>query len=237
MSSCPSVKSIQVDYRRSPSVVVPASILSHRSGKVTSAAAASGTKSRNSGTTDAVFMIEEGLIVSCPELEKGFRTWKNDPSRLVGFFGYRGTTDSDESGSGGLVVPVESGSGSYAYVSDRAVYTHRAYLETFSSGNDGDSDSNCCDVSLSMKVSLAMGRPPVVLKAKPVDLLEAGASQHHHKSHHGRSTIRTTATTNTQLRKRKVEDPSSPKSCNCSPSWLHNHDLQSIPHSHSAVVA
>jgi hypothetical protein len=209
-------------------------LLSHGSGKVEPAKASQSngmatvpTPKVASVTTDAVFLIQEGIIVSCPELEKAFRTWKNDPARLVGFFGYRGL------GTGG-VVPVESGTGSYAYVADRAVFTHKAYLESFplqemaTDEREGSGESCCDDISLSLKVSLAMGRSPVVLKANPVDLLEGSGKQRTSALHR---TTKSTKGKQTQIRKRQEHS-----SCNCSPSWLQKHDIQSIPHSHSAVV-
>jgi hypothetical protein len=252
MSSCPSVQSINIDYHPAtttnknnyvdqssvPGIHIPPSLLSHSSGKVEPAMTSLSQETTTvsspkiaSVATDAVFLLQEGIILSCPELEKGFRTWKIDPSRLVGFFGYRGMNTHGLSGG---VIPVESGTGSYAYVADRAVFTHRAYLETLPlhetavDEREGSGGGCCDDVSLSLKVSLAMGTSPVVLKAKPIDLLE-GSGKHRTSTLH-RTTKLATGKQTQGWNRQKLS------SCNCSPSWLPKHDILSIPHSHSAVI-
>jgi hypothetical protein len=83
------------------------------------------------------------------------------------------------------VVP---GTGSYAFVSDRAVFVHKVYLELLS--YHSTRQSGCCDVILSAQVSAAFERPPVVVKANVMDLevvgsssdTQLGATSHHHNN-------------------------------------------------------
>jgi hypothetical protein len=99
----------------------------------------------------------------------GFQAWRKDPRRLVGYLGYR------EPGKGlnGLhhVVP---GTGSYAFISDRAMFVHNLYLSSLSYFSSRQSDC-CCDLSLSAQVSAAFERAPVVVKANVMDLVVEGS--------------------------------------------------------------
>mmetsp|Transcript_17623 Transcript_17623/g.28504 ORF Transcript_17623/g.28504 Transcript_17623/m.28504 type:complete len:388 (-) Transcript_17623:677-1840(-) len=156
VSRCPSVNEVLVDY---PNGELPIAMMSHDSRKV--------TPYSESLSTNAVFLLSEGVILSCTELEKGFQTWKRDPRRLVGFFGFTGSSED-----GNILSHLEHvapGTGSYAFVSNRAVFVHKLYMDHLPAG---DLRVDCCDVSLSLQVSLAFEETPVVVKAKVMDLLE-----------------------------------------------------------------
>ena len=104
------------------------------------------------------------------------------------------------------VVP---GTGSYAFVSDRALFVHKVYLDSLLTR---DERGKCCDVSLSLQVSAAFDRAPVVVRANVVDLLEETMGGH--PLHH------------------RVGDCSN----ECLPSWLQINDMSSLPHEHTAIL-
>jgi hypothetical protein len=194
-------------------------------------------------TTSAIFLLSEGLIISCNGIEKGrshtknigcksffqmsthnflydfivlitaFNTWKKDPRRLVGFFGYK-VPSEDTSGMLSSLQHITPGIDSYAFVSNRAVFIHKLYLDSLPAVGgykDERHHGNCCDVSLSLQVSVAFDKPPVVVKANVVDLVEGPGG----------------------VRQQIIG------TCDdeCVPSWLQMADVHSIPHQHTAVLA
>ena len=138
----------------------------------------------------------------------GFQAWRKDPKRLIGYFGFAESSE-DTTNISDLhhVVP---GTGSYAFVSDRAVFVHRLYLDSLLTR---DERGNCCDVSLSLQVSAAFEKAPVVVRANVVDLLEEGTTGNHRLQH-------------------RVGDCSN----ECLPSWLQVNDMSSLPHEHTAIL-
>ena len=105
--------------------------------------------------TGGLLLLEEGIILSCEELDNTFKTWKRDPRRFVGFFGSSSHVSKHD---GALELD-----GVYSILSDRAAFVHRRYLDAFSPfGED-----SCCDSLLSMRVSLTSKKPPVLMKARP----------------------------------------------------------------------
>lgn len=141
-----------------------------------------------------------------------FRTWRKDHRRLVGFFGFAGSHSDDKAISN--LEPVSSGSGSYSFVSDRAVFVHKRYLDSLPETQKG----TCCDVSLSLHVSVAFGKSPVVMKAKPVDLLERPSGSRISEYGH--------------------ETGGRAVACygDCIPPWLQMDEIHAIPLRHTAVL-
>jgi hypothetical protein len=187
-SRCASVNEIQVHFEGSERL--PETLLAHTSGKVAPS---------NTIATKGVFLLSDDVLLSCEELEKGkeskgcvrhrckrcfahsftlptaFQTWRTDPSRLVGFFGFRqiGSEKSSRSAANtklGL-EPVPTGSGPYSLVSDRAVFVHRLYLDSLPSRED----FSCCQVLLSLQVSAASTKSPLVMRANPRELLDSNS--------------------------------------------------------------
>ncbi|KAG7356670.1 glycosyl transferase family 64 protein [Nitzschia inconspicua] len=153
---CSSVKEVQIDFEGTSAI--PITLLSHVSRKVVPAS--------ESLPTSAVFLLSEGIMVSCTDMERGFQAWRKDPRRLIGFLGYKGSFhDAKSSVELQLVVP---GTGSYAFVSDRAMFIHKLYLDSLANSES----RSCCDVSLSAQVSMAFEKAPLVVKAKIADLVE-----------------------------------------------------------------
>lgn len=203
IARCSSVKQVQVDYYHQSldgsSSDVPFTLLLHESRKIVPVS--------NNLSTSAVFLLSEGIMISCNDMEKGFQAWRKDPRRLVGFLGYK-ATEEDAKSLDDLqhVVP---GTGSFAFVSDRAMFVHKQYLNALSSSNNGERHG-CCDVSLSAQVSAAFEKAPVVVKAKVVDLLEGSMEGARHQV--------------------GLCDEQ------CIPSWLQINDWSTIPHESTAIL-
>jgi hypothetical protein len=188
-SRCASVNEIQVQFEGFERL--PETVLAHPSGKVVPS---------NTISTEGVFLLSDDVLLSCEELEKGkeskgcvrprckrcfahsftlpstaFQTWRTDPSRLVGFFGFRPTGSEKSSRSAANpeigLEPVPIGSGPYSLVSDRAVFVHRLYLDSIPSRKD----LSCCQVLLSLQVSAASAKSPVVMRANPRELLDSNS--------------------------------------------------------------
>jgi hypothetical protein len=137
----------------------------------------------------------------------GFQAWRKDPRRLIGYFGFSESTEDTTSLSN--LEHVVPGTGSYAFVSDRAMFVHKLYLDSLLTR---DERGACCDVSLSLQVSAGFEKAPVVVRANVVDLLEETTGNH--RRHH------------------RAGDCSN----ECLPSWLQVNDISSLPHEHTAIL-
>lgn len=152
-----------------------------------------------------------GLMNSCCFVYcfvEGFQAWRKDPRRLVGFLGYKGLADDGRHLDD--LQHVIPGTGSYAFVSDRAMFVHKLYLDSLSNSSNRH---GCCDVSLSAQVSAAFEKSPVVVKVNVVDLVE-GSTDGNHRARHlvGLCDDR------------------------CRPSWLEMDDWSTIPHEDTAIL-
>ena len=93
-----------------------------------------------------------------------FYAWREDPTRLVGFFPYQHSREGEDNGtllSGSSefqLHSVSSGKGSYSLVSDKAVFIHNAFLRSLPSLPTG-----CQHLSMSAIVSFMTSKPPVAL--------------------------------------------------------------------------
>lgn len=153
LSQCSSVDEIQVEFDRSSHF--PSVLYRYGGGKTTAAGPLS---------TVGAFLLEEGIVLSCEELDKGFKTWKRDPGRFVGFLGpSRSETFNANSPSS------RGNAGTHLMLSDRAAFVHRRYLDVFSPF----AQVSCCDTLLSMQVSLASNKPPIIMKGRPQQTFES----------------------------------------------------------------
>lgn len=238
---CPSVKEIHLDYQNGD---IPVMLLSHESKKV--------VPSGQPLSTQALFLLSEGVLLSCTEMEKGrvvsfdcvvfrffgcvlvpslktpfscwplcyvaFKTWRRDPRRLVGFFGFTGYQSNGKTTTS--LKPVPFGSGPYSFVSDRAMFVHREYIDSI----PDIQQNTCCDVSLSLHVSVAFGKSAVMMKAEPVDLLEGGDPSGSGQLPHDTDKV--------------GRDGTKDGACyvDCIPSWLQLDSNHAIPHRHTSVM-
>lgn len=151
-SRCSSVGEIQIDFRGSEDDF-PQILLRYGAGKATVV---------RQSSTAGVFLLNEGMIFSCEDLDNAFKTWKKDPRRVVGFVGV--PADSE------LVSQVQgSQSGPYSVLSDRAIFVHSLFLDALSPFTSG----TCCDELLSIQVSLLSRVAPLLMKATPRYIVES----------------------------------------------------------------
>ncbi|CAJ1895692.1 unnamed protein product [Cylindrotheca closterium] len=154
-SACSSVKEIQLDFGSS---TIPDRTLA-RDDKVTTSRIVH---------TNAVLLLSQDVLLSCEELDKAFDAWKSDTSRLVGFFGYQQTPSSDtflrSTISDRLYSAVQTGSGAYSVVSDKAVFANTLYIDSIPTY---DYRSSSCQLLLSLQVSAISGKAPQVIKSNP----------------------------------------------------------------------
>ncbi len=152
-SRCSSVEEIQIDFQGEDDVF-PQVLLRYGAGKA--------AKIGNSSTA-GIFLLNEGMTFSCEDLDNAFNTWKKDPRRFVGFFGF-------QPGNRSFVEQTVLGrtDGPYSILSDRAAFIHNSYLDALSPF----SGEACCESLLSVQVSLASKMPPLRMKATPRQILE-----------------------------------------------------------------
>ena len=105
-----------------------------------------------------------------------FESWRSDPIRLVGFFGFHQTNTNEGYSTDGNQFGIEFvhfGSGPFSMVSDRAVFVHQQYLSALASLKQ----DSCCQVSLSLQVSIMSSKSPVLVQAHPREMLDTHASR------------------------------------------------------------
>jgi hypothetical protein len=183
---CPSVKDVQVEWTDPTSNLPPKSVLNHKSGKV---------HESGKSSTSAILLLDEDIIIGCDDIERGeslgsivcaafatmsianffrnplaFSSWREDPTRLVGFLPFQHSGDGEENikslpaGSPEFHLrSVSSGKGSYSMVSDKAVFIHNAILRSLPSLPTG-----CDHLSVSAIVSFMTSKPPVAVVSKPL---------------------------------------------------------------------
>jgi hypothetical protein len=137
LARCPSVEAVQIKWGHQNKNVVPEILLYHKSRKVTSV----GTTD-----TDAVLLLGESTELSCENLERAYHEWMLDPVLLVGFLPL---WDKDE--------------GSYALLSDHALFTHTLYLDSIDKTASLQSESHCQHLAFSAYVTALSSKKPVAV--------------------------------------------------------------------------
>jgi hypothetical protein len=116
---------------------------------------------------NAVLLLDEDVIFTCDELERGFRLWRLNPDRMVGFFPYRHAIPYPqplfEYTTSATASPIALGSGKYELISNRAAFVHREYLESF----DSIEDSACRPFALSVHCTAISAKAPLAVAADP----------------------------------------------------------------------
>ncbi|CAN1158984.1 Glycosylinositol phosphorylceramide mannosyl transferase 1 [Linum perenne] len=113
--------------------------------------------------TDAIFSVDDDVIVPCSDLEFAFLVWRTAPRTMVGFVPRMNWLDMDVLKSGS-VYHIYGGwlsiwwKGSYSMVLSKASFFH---------------NKNCEDIAMSIVVANASGTPPLWVKGK---IQEIGSS-------------------------------------------------------------
>ena len=140
---CPLVKNVQIDWL-SPNFHIPESLLNHPSNSV------QDLLSRPKVETEAIMLLDEGVLLSCDDLERAWNEWQLDPSKLVGFLPFQHSSDT-----------------SYSLVSDEAALFHRFYLHTV---QHAALSPECQKLALSAWVTAISHTAPIAMQSDPIFL-------------------------------------------------------------------
>ena len=108
----------------------------------------------NKGPVDGIFLMKEGISLSCSDLERAFLEWKLEPTRAVGFFTERFENDLSQQ----HLSPLRA----YNLVSDKALLVHRYYLNTRTVSTFLSHDG-CQHLALSAYVSAISSTNPKII--------------------------------------------------------------------------
>ncbi|XP_057950507.1 glycosylinositol phosphorylceramide mannosyl transferase 1-like [Malania oleifera] len=135
--------------------------------------------------TDAIFSVDDDVIVPCSTLDFAFSVWQSAPLTMVGFVPRMHWLDEEKNG----VTYVKYGGwwsvwwmGTYSMVLSKAAFFHRKYLDLYtfempSSIRDYvTTERNCEDIAMSLLVANATGAPPVWVKGKIYEIGSSGIS-------------------------------------------------------------
>ncbi|KAJ7546158.1 hypothetical protein O6H91_08G027500 [Diphasiastrum complanatum] len=139
--------------------------------------------------TDAIFSIDDDVVVPCPTLEFAFRIWISAPDTMVGFVPRMHWVNFKFSYSYGGWWSVWW-MGTYSMILTKAAFFHRKYLELYTYGMPASirsfvkSQRNCEDIAMSFLVANSTFAPPIWVKGRIQDLGSSGiSSQQGHKQH------------------------------------------------------
>ncbi|KAG2608398.1 glycosylinositol phosphorylceramide mannosyl transferase 1-like isoform X2 [Panicum virgatum] len=120
--------------------------------------------------TDAVFSVDDDLIVPCSTLRFAFDVWQSAPSAMVGFVPRmhwladpRGSTKEYRYGSWWSVW----WTGTYSMVLSKASFFHRQYLDLYTNRmlpsirKYVTENRNCEDIAMSFLIANHTGAPPI----------------------------------------------------------------------------
>ncbi|KAF7097397.1 hypothetical protein CFC21_099220 [Triticum aestivum] len=135
--------------------------------------------------TDAVFSVDDDLVVPCSTLRFAFGVWQSAPSAMVGFVPRmhwpadpRGNTKEYRYGSWWSVWRT----GTYSMVLSKASFFHRRYLDLYTnhmlpSIRDYVTENrNCEDIAISFLVANVTGVPPIWVQGRIYEIGSTGIS-------------------------------------------------------------
>ncbi|XP_027359118.1 glycosyltransferase family 64 protein C4-like [Abrus precatorius] len=142
--------------------------------------------------TDAIFSVDDDVIVPCSTLDFAFSVWQSAPFTMVGFVPRMHWIDKEQNN-----VPYYRYGGwwsvwwmgTYSMVLSKAAFFHRKYLDLYSqemppSIQDYVSSERACeDIAMSLLVANATGGPPIWVKGKIYEIGASGFSSMRGHSH------------------------------------------------------
>lgn len=122
--------------------------------------------------TDAVFNVDDDMVIPCGALKDGFVAWKRNPSTLVGFFprAHARLGEACEYDYVWLEPKVWWG-GVYSIVLTKAAFVHARFFDLYTHEMPAevrayvDENHNCEDIAMQFLVSNATGLAPVYVRA------------------------------------------------------------------------
>ncbi|XP_021842091.2 glycosylinositol phosphorylceramide mannosyl transferase 1 [Spinacia oleracea] len=145
--------------------------------------------------TDAIFSVDDDVIVPCDALDFAFTTWQTAPSSMVGFvprmhwLSEKKDTHASYYYGGWWSV---WWTGSYSMVLSKAAFFHRKYLDMYTNQMPASirdyvtRERNCEDIAMSLLVANATAAPPIWVKGKIHEIGSYGISslQDHSSKRH-----------------------------------------------------
>jgi hypothetical protein len=122
--------------------------------------------------TEAVFAVDDDMIVPCGDLDFAFEVWKSSPKSMVGFMP-RTHSLANLGKSQQYVYNCwwkVWWDGSYSMVLTKAAFLHRDYLNTYTNKmpssirNYVDDHRNCEDIAMSFLVANETSLPPIYVR-------------------------------------------------------------------------
>ncbi|KAK9983197.1 hypothetical protein SO802_032722 [Lithocarpus litseifolius] len=135
--------------------------------------------------TDAIFSVDDDVIVPCPILNFAFTVWQSAPFAMVGFVPRMHWLEKAEHGDtyykyGGWWSVWSMGT--YSMVLSKAAFFHRKYLDLYTHEMPSpihdyvSRERNCEDIAMSLLVANATGAPPIWVKGKIYEIGSSGIS-------------------------------------------------------------
>lgn len=135
--------------------------------------------------TDAIFSIDDDVIVPCDSLDFAFTVWQTAPSAMVGFVPRMHWLGEKRNGR----TYYEYGGwwsvwwmGTYSMVLSKAAFFHRKYLDMYTNEMPTSihdyvtRERNCEDIAMSLLVANATAAPPIWIKGKIYEIGSSGIS-------------------------------------------------------------
>ncbi|KAL3834547.1 hypothetical protein ACJIZ3_009283 [Penstemon smallii] len=135
--------------------------------------------------TDAIFSVDDDVIVPCRTLDFAFTVWQTAPLTMVGFVPRMHWPYEEKNGLfhhryGGW-WPVWW-KGTYNMVLSKAAFFHKKYLDLYTNKMPSpihdyvSRERNCEDIAMSLLVANATGAPPIWVKGKIYEIGSSGIS-------------------------------------------------------------
>lgn len=135
--------------------------------------------------SDAIFSVDDDVLVPCRTLNLAFSAWQTAPNAMVGFVPRMHWLHEEKNG----VAYYKYGGwwsvwwmGTYSMILSKAAFFHRKYLDMYtydmpSSIHDYVArERNCEDIAMSLLVANATGAPPIWVKGKVHEIGSLGIS-------------------------------------------------------------
>ncbi|KMS98937.1 hypothetical protein BVRB_3g067380 [Beta vulgaris subsp. vulgaris] len=135
--------------------------------------------------TDAIFSVDDDVIVPCGALDFAFTVWQTAPSAMVGFVPRMHLLDEKKD----THASYKYGGwwsvwwmGTYSMVLSKAAFFHRKYLDLYTYQMPASirdyvtNERNCEDIAMSLLVANATAAPPIWVKGKIYEIGSSGIS-------------------------------------------------------------
>lgn len=135
--------------------------------------------------TDAIFSVDDDVIVPCHTLDFAFAVWQSAPHTMVGFVPRMHWLAQEKSS---MTYYKYGGwwsvwwTGSYSMVLTKAAFFHRMYLDLYTNKMPSsiqdyiNTKRNCEDIAMSLLVANITNAPPIWVKGKMHDIGSSGTS-------------------------------------------------------------